>query len=44
MRRADRWRMPADGAAPFLAVAAVFFFLGGLAGCLLAGSVDGGGQ
>ena len=44
MRRADRWRMPADGAAPFLAVAAACFFLGGLAGCLLAGSVDGSGQ
>lgn len=44
MRRADRWRASADGAAPFLAVAAACFLLGGLAGCLLAGSVGGGGQ
>ena len=41
MRSADRWKT-ADGAAPVLA-AAVCFFLGGLAGCLLAGCVDGGG-
>ena len=44
MRRVDWRRAPADGLAPMLAVTASCFFLGGLAGCLLAACVDGGGQ
>ena len=44
MGRADRWRAPADGTAPMLALAAACFFLGGLAGCLLASQIGGSGQ
>ena len=44
MRRADRWSTSADGSVLILAAVSACFFLGGLAGCLLAGCVDGGGQ
>ena len=44
MRRADRWSTSADGSVLILAAVSASFFLGGLAGCLLAGCVDGGGQ
>lgn len=46
MRRpvAGVWDVPSGGVLPALAVAAAFFFLGGLAGCLLASQVGGGGS
>ena len=40
MRRADRWSTSADGSVLILAAVSACFFLGGLAGCLLAGCVD----
>lgn len=46
MRRAVAgvWDVPATGVAPALVVLSVCFFLGGVAGCVLAGKVDGGGS
>ncbi len=45
MRRAVAgiWDLPLAGETPALAVLSISFFLGGVAGCLLAASVDGGG-
>ena len=44
MRRpvAGIWDVPPLGVVPALAASAVFFFLGGLAGCILAARIDGG--
>ena len=46
MRRAvvGIWDLPLAGETPALAVLSVSFFLGGIAGCLLAAGVDGGGS
>lgn len=46
MRRAVAgiWDVQEPGVLPALTVTAVCFFLGGLAGCLLAAQVDGGGS
>lgn len=46
MRRAVAgiWDLPFAGETPALAVLSVSFFLGSVAGCLLAASVDGGGS
>lgn len=41
---AGLWDAPGNGALPALAVLGVCFFSGGLAGCLLAGYVDGAGS
>lgn len=45
MRRtvAGVWDVPLEGTTPALAVTAICFFLGGVAGCVLAASVAGGG-
>lgn len=45
MRRAVAgiWDLPLAGETPALVVLSISFFLGGVAGCLLAASVDGGG-
>lgn len=40
---AGPWDVPEDGILPALTVVSVCFFAGGLAGCLLAGSVGGNG-
>lgn len=42
-RAEERWHILADGTTPVLAVVAVSFFLGGLAGCLLASRISGSG-
>ena len=46
MRRtvAGIWDVPLEGVTPALAVTAVCFFLGGVAGCVLAANVGGGGN
>ncbi|SBW03680.1 conserved membrane hypothetical protein [uncultured Eubacteriales bacterium] len=46
MRRAVAgiWDVPLEGGSSALAVTAAFFFLGGIAGCLLAASVGGSGS
>ena len=38
------WDVPGNGVLPALAVLGTCFFAGGLAGCLLAGHVDGAGS
>ncbi|MEG2119195.1 MAG: hypothetical protein RRY53_02470 [Pseudoflavonifractor sp.] len=38
------WRVPSEGTGSALAATAFFFFLGGLAGCVLAANISGGGN